>query len=217
MRALVLLIFAVAWLSSAEALANMTCVRVFSQDLKSPEVSREDVLERVRTATEPVTAPVHPVFPQMRELTAQIEALKVFGGSKGSRRKAKAEIEADLAHVERDFAKILQKSPNVREYADLWMNFNSYWLNQINSFHTLPVAKQQALRADLEIPLSISLKHFIAFLEAPNHIRWKMGRLKSILNIHEKHANVDVEAALFLLRRQIEKFYSRWDFINCLF
>lgn len=199
MRSLVLLGFFLSLFLSQFSYGQVACEVVFKREVVVK-------LQVVRA---------EPIFQQMREFAAQIEALKLFGGSARSRKRERQEIEADIDLLEKNFEKQLQKTPHLREFVDKWSHFNGYWLIKINEFHSLPELKKQELRKFMEVPVSIALKHFIAFLEAPNHRRWQMNRLNSILTIHQKHANIDLEAALFLINRQVQKFYSRWDFINC--
>lgn len=171
------------------------------------------VCKRIFSAKTQVS--VLPIFEQTYEVVNAVEALRLFERSNRKRRKEIEHMKSDLKALEGVLEARLEKHPYVGEFIAKWDSFNKYWLEKVEEYKTLPPEKQKQLKEYMEIPLSLSIKHFISFLEAPRHTKWKLNRLNNLLTIHEAHRSVDVEAALFLINREALKTYSRWDFIRC--
>ena len=109
----------------------------------------------------------------------------------------------------------IKTDSTVRRLIEDWDTFNTFWLSKVHEFRALPKKKRDTLASSLELPLSLAIKHYIAFLEAQDLSGWKLGRLSNILSVHTDYPDADVETSLFLLTREVQKYYSKWDFINC--
>ena len=157
----------------------------------------------------------HEVMATSWALHSALENLPLFGRTKRARRKERQHIADDLKGVEEQLERLLKEKPYLEGYLERWQNFNAFWLEKIKEFESLPPKEQKKLSAQMEIPLSIGLKHLISFLESPHHRRWKLERLNQILSIHTEHPTVDLKASLFLIDRETRKYFSRWDFTRC--
>lgn len=155
----------------------------------------------------------------LMEVTWQIHKeltdLKVFGFTKRGRRKELEHMAKDLKGVERHMDHFLSKHPEAQQTLDLWLEFNNYWLGKIAEFQQLPPKQQKKLKPILEIPLSISTKHLISFLETKSFHHFKWGRLQHLLEAHKKSPEADIETVLFLIERASRRYKSRWDFTRC--
>lgn len=157
----------------------------------------------------------HQVMKTSWALHSELENLPVFGRTKRARRKERNHISEDLKGVEAQLERLIKDKPYLEGYLDRWQSFNAFWLDKIQDYKSLPLNEQKKLAAQMEIPLSIGLKHLISFLESPHHRRWKLERLNYLLNLHTEHPSVDLKASLFLIDRGTRKFYSQWDFSRC--
>lgn len=151
---------------------------------------------------------------ETKQMIDKIEALKIFGKSKRSRAKEQRHIMEDLEGLIPLMA-AKRKNPLINEFLDKWMEFNRFWMRQIEAFEALPIKEQNELRPYLEAPISIATKHLISYLEARHHKNWEHDRLSEILTVHTHHPTASVRTSLFLMERTIKKYFSRWDFINC--
>ncbi len=149
------------------------------------------------------------------ELQQALDGTLLFGRTNKSRKKELEHIASDLTGVEEGLIRQIQEKPYIEAQLTQWLEFNQFWLVKLNEYKSLPLSEQKKLKKQMEIPMSIALKHFISFLEAPHHRRWKFGRLEYILTAHVQHPGVDLEASLFLIDRASRRYYSGWDFTHC--
>ena len=88
---------------------------------------------------------------------------KVFGFTRRGRREEIQKLETELKQLEGKIDQVLQKTPELKETLDLWSHFTDYWQVKTLEFMALPPKEQKKLAPSLELPLSLALKHFIAF------------------------------------------------------
>lgn len=193
MRATVLLILAISVTLSTSPSFAKRCTQVFTSESKS----------------------LDPLMVSAFNLHQAIASLPVFGKSQRARNKEWEHMKSDLESVDQNILKFREKNPQLVETLDKWTQYNNYWLEKISEFRDLPKEQQDALKASLEVPLSIATKHLIGFLEAPNHRRWKLGRLDHIFNANLDQVGVDLETALFLSDRSSRRYFSRWEVVRC--
>ena len=195
MSSLVLLIISLFILTPSVSQSRVRCQGVF-------RVEMQEI--RIRQMMQPTW-----------DLYRAFEELDLFGSSKKKRAKERATMKKEIKGVEEAFLIAMKDKPHLHETLDMFQQFNKHWAERLEEYKKLPKEEQARLKESIEVPLSIGIKHFVAFLEARNHRRWKLGRLHYLLELHTKHLNVDLETALFLINRGANKFFSRWDFVNC--
>lgn len=145
----------------------------------------------------------------------KIEDSSFLGNTKRSRKKERKHLKKDLEGVQKDFINFQNNNPHLTATLDLWTKYIQYWDLKIIEFESLPLHQQRVLKKDMEVAISIGLKHLVSFLEAKNHRRWKLGRLQELLSSFKQQPDADIETALFLLIRTTKKYFSEWDFIRC--
>jgi septal ring factor EnvC (AmiA/AmiB activator) len=149
-------------------------------------------------------------------LAQSVLDLKLFKSTQRGRKREHRHIVDDLTSLN---ARIKTMKAEGQEYQkdllNTWDQYLSYWLQQIQNYESLPDTERRRMKTSLEVAISLGTKHLISFLEAPHHRRWKLERLLQVLNSGYAQSTGELTLSLFLVEREVQKYYSHWDFINC--
>ncbi len=118
-----------------------------------------------------------------------------------------------------ELSKNLNKKSENQSFTEIinkWNDFSLILKKQIQSFERLPEIEQKLYFEKMKLPISFMTSHFITFLET-KHLKFSYQRMYSILKFtSELEENSDLILFLFEFEKQVLKFFSKNEFIDCL-
>lgn len=96
-----------------------------------------------------------------------------------------------------------------------WHSFSLKLEENIAVYEGLSLSDQKLYFEKMKLPISFMTSHFITFLET-KHLKFDYERLRSILIYMDRlEANTDFFLYLYEFEKQVLKFFSKDEFINC--
>lgn len=155
-------------------------------------------------------------YPQKLEDTLY-KVRKVLDTAKELKFIAKSKHEHLLDDLEELSKELDKKAQNETFMAiiEKWSLFAETLETQIQSFQALSETQQKLYFEKMKLPVAFMTSHFITFLET-KHLKFNYLRMHTVLKyMTELDSKADLVLYLYEFEKQVLKFFSKKEFINC--
>lgn len=145
---------------------------------------------------------------KVRQLMDKSKSLKFITKSKYDH------LLEDLEELSKELNK-KSKNESFMEMIKKWYEFSLLLEKQIQAFEGLDLNQQRLYYEKMKLPISFMTSHFITFLET-KHLKFSYQRIYSILKyMVDLDSNSDLVLYLYQFEKQVLKFFSRNEFLDC--